>query len=135
MKAFPGSGSWHACEKQKGMTKKYEWHKIAESEEEIEVAENGIAVIEINGRKICLTKFQQQWFGFPFKCPHAGGLLANGYIDLIGNIVCPVHRYKFSLKSGRDTTGEGYYMKTYPVEIHADGLYVGLDQGRLFGIF
>ena len=46
------------------MTKKYEWHKFADNEEEIIVAENGIAVIEVNGKKICLTKFQQQWFGF-----------------------------------------------------------------------
>ena len=117
------------------MTKKYEWHKFADNEEEIIVAENGIAVIEVNGKKICLTKFQQQWFGFAYKCPHAGGLLANGYIDIIGNIVCPVHRYKFSLKNGRDTSGEGFYMKTFPVEIRVEGLYIGLESGGLFGIF
>ena len=89
------------------MTKKYSWHKIADSEEEIIFPENRIAVIEIENKKICLTKFQQEWFAFPFKCPHAGGMLANGYVDMIGNIVCPLHRYKFSLKNGRKISGEG----------------------------
>jgi len=29
------------------------------------------------------------------------GLWPKGYIDLSGNIVCPIHSYKFSLKNGR----------------------------------
>ena len=117
------------------MTKNYVWHKIADSENEITLAENGIAIVEIKGKKICLTKFQEQWFGFAFKCPHAGGMLANGYIDLIGNIVCPVHRYKFSLKNGRNMSGEGYYMKTFPTEKRPEGIFIGLESGNLFGFF
>jgi nitrite reductase/ring-hydroxylating ferredoxin subunit len=104
------------------------WYKIAEHENEIILAENGIAVVEVNNKKICITKFQQQWFAFAYTCPHASGLLANGYIDIIGNIVCPMHRYKFSLKNGRNTSGEGFYMKTYLVETRIDGVFVGLEK-------
>jgi len=114
------------------MINKFDWHKIANNEKEITVAENGIAVIEILDKKICLTKFQDQWFGFAYKCPHAGGLLANGYIDIIGNIVCPVHRYKFSLKNGRNTSGEGFYMKTYSVELREEGVFVAFEQSSWF---
>lgn len=116
------------------MTQKYEWHKIADSEVEIAIGENGIAVIEVKDKKICVTKFQEQWFGFAYKCPHAGGLLANGYIDIIGNIVCPVHRYKFSLKNGRNTSGEGYYMKTYDIDLRTDGVYVKLEYTSWLGL-
>lgn len=112
--------------------KKYKWHKIADNESQIRVAENGIAVINIQGEKICLTKFQHQWFGFAYNCPHAGGLLDNGYIDMMGHIVCPLHQYKFSLKNGHNTTGEGYILKTYPVEIRNEELYVGLEEGSFF---
>lgn len=113
---------------------KYQWHKIADTEEEILLQENGIAVIEVKEKKICITKYKQQWHGFTYKCPHAGGLLANGYIDVIGNIVCPLHRYKFSLTNGRNTSGEGFYMKTFPVEVREEGVFVGLEIG-LFGFF
>jgi 3-phenylpropionate/trans-cinnamate dioxygenase ferredoxin subunit len=117
------------------MTKNYEWHKFADNENDLEISGNGIAVIEIKNKKICITKFQDQWFGFTYKCPHAGGMLANGYIDLVGNIVCPVHRYKFSLKNGRNSSGEGFYMKIFPIEKRPDGFFVGIEPAGLFGIF
>lgn len=110
-------------------TKKYAWHKIAGSEEEIPIAENGIAVIEVNNKKICVAKFQNEWFGFAYTCPHASGLLSQGHIDMLGNVVCPVHRYRFSVLNGRNTSGEGYYLKHWPVKVEEDGIYVGMEEG------
>lgn len=109
--------------------KKYTWHKIAESEADIHFTENGIGVAEINGKSICITKFEEGWFAFTAKCPHAGGLLADGYIDAIGNVVCPLHRYKFNIKNGRNSSGEGYALKTYPAQCNSDGIFVGLEEG------
>lgn len=101
---------------------------------EIEFAENNIAVAELNGRIICIGKYQDALFAFAYKCPHAGGLLAEGYIDALGNVVCPVHRYKYNMANGRNTSGEGYYLKHWPVEIREDGVYVGVEkEGGLFG--
>lgn len=104
----------------------YTWHKIAESTNELPASENRIAVADINGKKICVAEYQEQWYGFAYTCPHASGIMADGYIDALGNIVCPVHRFKFSLRNGRNTSGEGYYLKTFPVELREDGVYVGL---------
>jgi 3-phenylpropionate/trans-cinnamate dioxygenase ferredoxin subunit len=66
------------------------------------------------------------------KCPHAGARMAEGYIDALGNIVCPLHRYKFSLSGGRNVSGEGYFLKTYAVEERADGIYVGIEEKNGF---
>src|SRR5688572_16186769 len=117
------------------ISKKYDWHKIAESESEFTIPENGIVVIQVQNKKICIAKYQQQWFGFSYTCPHAGGILAGGYVDKTGNVTCPLHGYKFSLKNGRNSSGEGFFMKTFPIEIRRDGIYVGLESGGLFGIF
>lgn len=114
---------------------KYHWHKVAESEAELILGENQIAVVEVKGKKICLGKYQQEWFGFAYKCPHASGIMADGYIDAVGNVVCPVHRYKFSVKNGRNTSGEGYFLKTYPVQLREEGLFVGLPDQGLFGLW
>ncbi|TAL42890.1 MAG: (2Fe-2S)-binding protein [Chitinophagaceae bacterium] len=116
--------------------KKYTWHKIADHLNEINFAENDIGVGELNGKNICIGKYNKEVFAFVYKCPHAGGILADGHIDALGNIVCPLHRYKYDLKNGRNISGEGYYLKNWPVEIRDDGVYVGTEEGGgLFGWF
>jgi nitrite reductase/ring-hydroxylating ferredoxin subunit len=112
--------------------KKYTFHKIADSIQELSFSANNIAVVEVKGKKVCVTSFQGQWFGFAYKCPHASGIMADGYLDAAGNVVCPVHRYKFSLANGRNTSGEGYYLKTYPMQVSGEGVFVGLEEGGLF---
>ena len=67
-----------------------------------------------------------------YACPHAGGILSEGYIDALGNVVCPIHRYKFSLQNGRNVSGEGYYLTTLPVEVREDGIFAGIEQKGFF---
>jgi len=114
--------------------KKYKWHKVADSLGEIEFGSNNIAVVDLNGKIICIGKFNESVFAFAYKCPHAGGTLAEGFIDALGNIVCPLHRYKYNMANGRNTSGEGYYLTHWPVEIKEDGIFVGVEEtGGLFG--
>ncbi len=114
--------------------KQYTWHKIADSIGELHFHENGMMEIKAGNKTICLTKHKDSLFGCAVKCPHAGGHLADGYVDALGNIVCPMHRYKFSLQNGRNVSGEGYFLKTYPVEITEDGVFVGIEEkNSLFG--
>jgi nitrite reductase/ring-hydroxylating ferredoxin subunit len=112
--------------------KKYQWHLIAATAA-LSFNSNQITVVEIKGKKICIGRFNEQLFAFAYKCPHASGIMADGYIDAVGNVVCPIHRYKFSLQNGRNTSGEGYYLKTYPVRESGEGLFVGIPDGGLFG--
>ena len=112
-------------------SKKYEWHKIAESDTEIQSGEGKLRIVELNGKTICLTKFQDNWFAFTGTCPHAGGLLSDGYIDVAGNVVCPLHDYKFNIRTGQNVSGEGYLLKTYPLELRADGVFIGFEESAL----
>jgi nitrite reductase/ring-hydroxylating ferredoxin subunit len=109
------------------MKSTHTWYKIAEDEQEIEFQLNNMAVIEVNSKKIGIARFQDRIFAFAYKCPHAGGILTEGWVDASGNIVCPLHRYKYSLENGRNTSGEGYYLKHWPVEVRADGVFVGME--------
>lgn len=116
--------------------KKYTWHKVADHINDLDFTDKNIAVTELKGKKICIGKYKDQAFAFAYKCPHAGGILADGYIDALGNIVCPLHRYKYDIKSGRNSSGEGYYLKHWPLEIREDGVYVGTEEGSGFwGLF
>jgi 3-phenylpropionate/trans-cinnamate dioxygenase ferredoxin subunit len=46
-----------------------------------------------------------------------------------------VHRIAFDIKTGKNATGEGYYIETYPVELRADGLYIGFKKKKWWQIF
>ena len=44
----------------------------------------------------------------------------------MGRIVCPEHKYRFDPTNGRNTSGEGYKLFTYPVEIRVGEIFIGL---------
>jgi len=112
--------------------KKYKWHKIAETMTELQFGENNILQVEIAGKNICIAKTLKGLAACAAKCPHAGGNMAAGFLDKSGNIVCPVHLYAFNFANGRDVTGEGYYLKIYPVDVNDEGVFLGIAEGGLF---
>ncbi len=115
--------------------KKIKWHKLAESKKSIAWQNNKMALLEAGGKTVTVALINNQIFACAHKCPHASGLLVNGFIDAIGNIVCPLHRYKFSLQNGRNVSGEGYYLKTYPIEEREAGIFIGFEEGSLLDFF
>ena len=109
------------------MNKKFNWYKIAETLSDINLSNERLAEFKVNGKTVCVAIFMDTLFGFTAKCPHAGGNLSDGYLDSTGNIVCPLHGYKFNVQSGKNTSGEGYYLKTYPIESRLDGIFIGFE--------
>jgi 3-phenylpropionate/trans-cinnamate dioxygenase ferredoxin subunit len=104
-----------------------QWHKIAESIDEINFNANGLAEIDINGKIICIARYNDHLFACTQKCPHAGALLVDGHIDMLGNLACPLHKYKFNLNNGRNVSGEGYYLKTFAADERATGIFVKIE--------
>ena len=108
------------------------WYKIAESQEELFNHNQSLIELEVEGKMICIGKHQEELMACAAKCPHASGKMVSGFIDPLGNIVCPLHRYKFSLKNGRNVSGEGYFLKIYPIEEREEGIFVGIDEKKEF---
>ncbi|MBM3431665.1 MAG: Rieske 2Fe-2S domain-containing protein [Bacteroidetes bacterium] len=104
--------------------------KIAEHPNELGFASNGLVEITVNGKKICVARVVEgleiKLFACAAACPHAGARMANGTIDPLGNVICPLHRYKFSMVNGRNVSGEGYHLKTWKVEWREDGVWIDL---------
>jgi 3-phenylpropionate/trans-cinnamate dioxygenase ferredoxin subunit len=107
--------------------KVYKWYKIAESLAEIKNVMGNPCLVKAGGKEICIHVDGEEVFGCAAKCPHAGGKMQEGWMDPMGNVVCPLHRYRFDPVSGRNTSGEGYFIKTYPVKENDDGVFVGLE--------
>ena len=103
----------------------YNWYKV----EEIDTGTLPEAVITeatAGDKRICLLKKQEDIFAFAATCPHQTTKLCEGWLDAQGRVVCPMHKYRFDPANGRNTSGEGYKLKTYPVEIREGSIYIGL---------
>lgn len=117
------------------MAEKFTWIKVAESLAEVPFGANNLAEVMADEKKVCIGRYKEELFAFAPKCPHASGFFIDGFIDALGNVVCPLHRYKFCMKNGRNVSGEGYYLKHWPVEIKEDGVFVGLEAKSFLGLF
>ena len=100
------------------------WYKIEEQISEGDF----IRQVVIAGKKLCLIRHQGKMHLLQNSCPHAGGILSGGWCEK-GNLVCPIHRYSYSLENGRGAEGQGDYINIYPLQEKPDGLYAGFRQG------
>lgn len=112
------------------------WYKLFNS---IEAANNHIAIgsvvtIQCGKKKVCLARTNEGFYAVADKCPHNGASLGNGYCTKEGSVVCPVHRYHFDLKTGRAKSGIGDVVETYPIELRADGVFIGFKE-TVFNLF
>ena len=116
--------------------KKYKWYKIAGEQSELNFASNNLLQVHVNGRAICVAKGKGNLlYACTNRCPHAGGIITNGFMDALNNVVCPLHKYKYNLQNGRNVSGEGYHLKTYPIVQRGDGLYLGIEENAFLNWF
>lgn len=105
--------------------KLYTWHKV-ETVTRDSLQDSKLTEVAVGEKRVGLLKRNDTIYAFTAACPHAGSNLCNGWLDAMGRIVCPEHKYRFDPANGRNTSGEGYKLFTYPVEIREDGIYIGL---------
>lgn len=103
----------------------YNWHK-AETITVTTLQENTLVETTAAGKRIGLLKKAGQVYAFAALCPHTSAPLCDGWLDAQGRIVCPLHKYRFDPANGRNTSGEGYKLKTYPVEIREGLIFIGI---------
>lgn len=87
-----------------------EWHVVDPPTEE-----GDIKKIKISGKSICLILFEGEFYAVAARCPHAGADLSQGWCE-DRKIVCPYHRHRFDLASGRGDQGQGNFIPVYPMK-------------------
>ncbi|MGF1926232.1 MAG: Rieske (2Fe-2S) protein [Bacteroidia bacterium] len=97
------------------------WIKIPIPDQDI------VQQITVDGKKICLIKSQGKVFAIQNNCPHAGGVLSDGWCRE-GKVVCPIHRWEYDLHTGFGSEGQGDYIHIYPLDFRNDGVYVGFKE-------
>ena len=74
----------------------------------------------VDGREIAVFRSREdEVWATQARCPHKAGLLADGIVG-DGQVICPLHSYKFDLASGAPVRNECASLRTYRTEITAD---------------
>ena len=82
--------------------------------------------VKAGSKTLCLVGFENKIYALSARCPHAGGDLTAGWCKE-GKLICPVHRYSYSLETGKGSEGQNDYIESYPVEIRDASVYVGIS--------
>ena len=105
-----------------------EWVKVFSSATELHqrLKENMAQLLIVHGVSICLVKREGILLAIENKCSHNGESLSKGTVNYLGEVVCPWHGYRFSLKTGRESAERSRDLIIYPVKENADGVFVCL---------
>jgi nitrite reductase/ring-hydroxylating ferredoxin subunit len=100
--------------------------KIFESELEAEekLAIGQIQLLIIDGRKIALARFFDGFRAFDNNCPHQHEPLHKGMLTKFGEIVCPLHYYRFNGVTGQEANNRCKPVETYPLVSNQDGFFL-----------
>lgn len=103
------------------------WQKLSFPATQLEV--NRPEIFYAAGRKLCAIKTVEGIFAIEDKCPHNGFSLSQGTTTTDGlNLVCPLHRYAYNLKTGRCSHGSGGAARVFPLEEREGVLFIGIEE-------
>lgn len=87
---------------------------------------NTIKKLKADDYTFCLVRTSKGYFAFEHTCPHQRHSLALGHINGYNQVVCPLHHYAFDLVLGDEESFNCDALKTYPVTLEEENLFVDL---------
>ncbi len=110
-------------------TKTLEWHRVAGTDE---LPDGRVKSVTAGSKSLALTHIDGEFFAMDNRCPHQGGPLGEGSIEIGGDgqcwLRCPWHGWDFDPRTGVPPGGhEDTGQQTFPVEVRDDAVYVGLE--------
>jgi 3-phenylpropionate/trans-cinnamate dioxygenase ferredoxin subunit len=110
------------------LAKRMEWLKIFSGELEAQqrLQNNKPQLVIANGQRICLVSHNNNFFAVQDSCTHNGASLSQGHVNHLGEVICPLHNYCFSLQSGQELSARSRDLKTYPLKINNSGFFIGI---------
>ena len=89
----------------------------------VDVDEGRGRPFEVEGLRIAVFNSGGKFFALLGRCPHANGSLGLGWVE-DGEAVCPLHRWRFKLDTGRCSTVRGESVHRFACEIRGDQVWV-----------
>lgn len=77
-------------------------------------------------KEIGIIRMDEDFFAFDAACPHRGASLLQGRINGNGEIICPLHEYRFELKTGQVKSGLCPDLPVFKTELTDEGLLISI---------
>ena len=106
-----------------------DWHRVTDLDE---LPPGRVKTVTAGVHTLALTNIDGDYAAMDNRCPHQGGPLGEGSIE-VGNdgqcwLRCPWHGWDFDPRTGRPPGGhEDSGQEMFPVEVRDDGIYVGIE--------
>lgn len=102
--------------------------KIFSSEQE---AENALPLgkprrLVIDGKPLCIVRTSQGIYITDNECPHNRASLSEGWTNAFNQIICPLHEYRYDLRTGRESQQRCNDLRCYSVTTGDSGVYVDI---------
>lgn len=87
-------------------------------------AEKQVRVFQLPNFKVCIALYNGEYYAFSHLCPHQKHPLASANITAFGEVVCPLHEYRFSLSVGNEANNKCQALTRYKLHLNAEGVYL-----------
>lgn len=106
------------------------WVKVFEDIEAAKdrIQEHRSVLVTVGTRKVCLSRFNDQFYAISDECPHNSESLSKGKINHLGEVICPWHNYRFRIIDGQSVQPGCGDAATFAVRSNKEGLYLGLPE-------
>ena len=90
-----------------------------------EITEGRARAVEVDGLRIAVYRHEGLPYALLGRCPHANGPMGSGWVEE-GEAVCPLHRWRFKLATGRCTTARGESLHPFACEVRDGAVWVAV---------
>lgn len=103
---------------------KIEYHEVAKTDD---LDEEEVMSVMVGDEEIALYNVEGEFYATHGICTHENIGLADGFVE--GALVeCPLHAACFEIKTGKAVNPPATVdLKTYPVKVEGDTVYVGIE--------
>jgi len=88
-----------------------------------DIPENEGIVVNVESRTIAVFCKDGAYYAFDDTCPHQGGSLGQGELE-DDCVVCPLHEWRFNIKTGESHELPGFSLEIFPVTVKGNELYI-----------
>jgi nitrite reductase (NADH) small subunit len=84
-------------------------------------------VVNLDGNIIAVFNIAGKFYAIENVCPHQGGPVGEGEVSEGDTVTCPLHEWRFNIKTGNSSEFPDIKVKTFPVKVVGDEIKVVVD--------